>query len=116
MGSEMVPWSFGELSRVGRRFMVNPPIYAELCCRAESHVEIDALLEDFGLDYRELPRKALFLAAQAFLLYRKRGGGKSAPLPDFFIGAHAASLGIPLLTRDAARYRTYFPAVEVISP
>lgn len=95
---------------------INPIIYAELSCRAESPLELDTTLRGLGLDYLEIPRSALFQATQAFLLYRKRGGNKTSPLPDFFIGAHAAALGIPLLTRDVARYRTYFPSVELICP
>ena len=96
--------------------MVNPVIYSELCCRAESHTEVDTLLTELQIDYCELPRKALFLAGQAFVRYRKRGGTKSAPLPDFYIGAHAASLGISIVTREPSRYRTYFPETRLICP
>ena len=64
----------------------------------------------------EVPRPALFLAGKAYLQYRRRGGGKAQVLPDFFIGAHAAVEGWPLLTRDASRFRTYFPSLEVIAP
>ena len=64
----------------------------------------------------EIPRSALFLAGKAFARYRKRGGSKTQVLPDFFIGAHAAVLGWPLLTRDAGRYKTYFPTLEVLAP
>ena len=109
-------WSLSELSKPERRFMVNPVIYSELCCRAESHTEVDTLLTELQIDYCELPRKALFLAGQAFVRYRKRGGTKSAPLPDFYIGAHAASLGISIVTRYASRYRTYFPKIKLICP
>ena len=63
-----------------------------------------------------LPWEAGFLAGKAFLQYRRRGGVRSAPLPDFYIGAHAAIAGLPLLTRDARRYRTYFPTLELIAP
>jgi predicted nucleic acid-binding protein len=65
---------------------------------------------------REIPRPALFLAGKAFLQYRRRGGSKAQVLPDFFIGAHAAVQGWPLLTRDASRYQTYFPSLHVIAP
>ena len=68
------------------------------------------------LALREVPRPALFLAGRAYLQYRRRGGAKSQVLPDFFIGAHAAVEGWPLLTRDASRFRTYFPSLEVIAP
>jgi len=100
---------FGEL-------LINPIIYAELSCRASSVEVLDELLEPFELEYLELPKEALFQAAKAFLAYRKRGGTKSAPLPDFFIGTHAAVLGIPIITRDTTRYQTYFPEVTLISP
>ena len=109
-------WSLEELSRTGRRFIVNPLIYSELCCRTESYAETDALLKELGLDYCELPREALFLAAQAFVRYKQMGGRKSSPLPDFFIGAHAAVLGIPIITRDIGRYQSYFPSVPLICP
>ncbi len=68
------------------------------------------------LHYAELPREALYLAAKAFKTYRQRGGTKTSPLPDFFIGAHAQAAGFTLLTRDAARYQTYFPTVPLICP
>ena len=64
----------------------------------------------------EVPRPALYLAGRAYLQYRRRGGQKAGVLPDFFIGAHAAVQGWPLLTRDAARFRTYFPTVEIVAP
>ena len=68
------------------------------------------------LRYDELPRAALFLAGKAFADYRRRGGSRGSILPDFLIGAHAAVTGASLLTRDTARYRAYFPTVELISP
>ncbi|MEM7697891.1 MAG: type II toxin-antitoxin system VapC family toxin [Verrucomicrobiota bacterium] len=112
-------WEEWALARIAANYgdlVINPVIYAELSCRAESVEALDAILEPFELDYFEIPKQALFLAAQAFLKYRKRGGTKSSPLPDFFIGAHAAALEVPLLTRDVARYQTYFPEVELIAP
>jgi hypothetical protein len=81
-----------------------------------SHSLSDDALRLLGIRYEDVSKAALFLAAQAFLVYRQRGGGKTAPLPDFFIGAHAAALGIPIITRDVGRYRTYFPGVELICP
>ena len=68
------------------------------------------------LTLREIPRAALFLAGKATLQYRRRGGSKTQVLPDFFIGAHAAVEGWPLLTRDASRLRTYFPSLKVVAP
>ena len=69
-----------------------------------------------GLEVHEIPKAALFLAGKAFGQYRRRGGGKTQVLPDFFIGAHAAVNGWPLLTRDASRFRTYFPGMKVLAP
>jgi predicted nucleic acid-binding protein len=109
-------WSAGQLAAHDSRLHINPVIYAELSYRAKSVQEVESILAGFSLRYLELPREALFLAAQAFRLYRKRGGVKTAPLPDFFIGAHAQAAGIPLLTRDITRYQTYFPKVSLIAP
>ena len=114
--SEWAEWSLEMMSLHTGEMIINPIIYSELSCRAKSPLELDNILRGLGLEYLEIPRSALFQAAQAFLLYRKRGGNKSSPLPDFFIGAHAAALGIPILTRDVARYRTYFTSVELICP
>ena len=96
--------------------LINPLIYSELCSNASATDEVDGLLVALQLDLRELSREALFLASKAFLKYRRRGGIKTAPLPDFFIGAHAQALGIPILTRDAGRYTSYFPDVRLICP
>ena len=96
--------------------LVNPLIYTELCVGAGSVSEVDALLVQLKLEFRELSHGALFVAAQAFLKYRRQGGTKTTPLPDFFIGAHAQVMGIPILTRDQARYKTYFPNVALICP
>lgn len=110
-------WSDEQLTKhQSRGLLVNPVIYAELCAGADEFSEVDALLEGLKLEFRDLPREALFLAAKAFLQYRRRGGAKTSPLPDFFIGAHAESLAAPILTRDPVRYRTYFPNVRLITP
>jgi predicted nucleic acid-binding protein len=77
---------------------------------------LDRAVSTLALELREIPRPALFLAAKAFVQYRRRRGNKLQVLPDFFIGAHAAVEGWPLLTRDASRFRTYFPTLEVIAP
>jgi predicted nucleic acid-binding protein len=77
---------------------------------------LDRAVSTLALELREVPRPALFLAAKAFVQYRRRGGSKQQVLPGFFIGAHAAVEGWPLLTRDASRFRTYFPTLEVIAP
>ena len=115
--SQWAEWSATHMSCYARDgLLVNPMIYSELCVPEKSHEIIDAILEIFDLNYEELPRKALFLAAKAFLKYRKRGGTKTAPLPDFFIGAHAQAGGYSIMTRDKGRYTTYFPKVPLIMP
>ena len=96
--------------------LINPLIYTELCTDAASTADVDKLLAGLKLELRELSREALFLTAKAFLKYRRQGGTKTAPLPDFFIGAHAQVLGVPILTRDAGRYTSYFPSVQLICP
>lgn len=109
-------WSLEQLSRYFGQLVINPMIFAELCCRVSSTKELEATLAPFELTYEELSKEALFLSAKAFMSYRKLGGTKTSPLPDFFIGAHAAALGIPILTRDVVRYRTYFPEVKLVTP
>lgn len=109
-------WSQNQMNLYVRRLVINPIIYAELCYEAGRVEDVDAVLITLGLNFEELPRLAPFLASQAFKLYRQRSGTKTSPLPDFFIGAHAAALGIPILTRDVLRYRTYYPTVELICP
>jgi predicted nucleic acid-binding protein len=110
------PWALDQLLMYFGESIINPLIFAELGCRAASVKELEETLAPFELGYQEIPKPALFCASQAFIDYRKRGGTKTAPLPDFFIGAHAAVLGIPILTRDVGRYKTYFPEVSLISP
>ena len=109
-------WSDAQITRHAGQLCINPVIYSELCYRASSTGEVDRVVASLGFQYEELPRQALFLASKAFRAYRQRGGNKTAPLPDFFIGAHAEALGMPLLTRDKGRYQTYFPAVVLICP
>ena len=96
--------------------VINPIIYAEIAIGFNQTEEVEeALPEDF---FRRdpLPYSAAFLAGQSFLAYRRRGGGRRSPLPDFYIGAHAAVANLPLLTRDVNRYQTYFPSVQLITP
>lgn len=116
LDQEWTAWSENQMSQLAGRMIINPLIYAELAYTATSTEEVDLILITLGLGFQNLSRKTLFLASQAYQLYRSRGGTKSAPLPDFFIGAHAAALGVPILTRDTTRYRTYFPTVTLISP
>lgn len=108
-------WSMGALMACEAP-IVSPIIFAELCYLKSSHSAVEKVLDDLGIGYEELPKSALFLAAHAYKTYRSRGGSRTSPLPDFFIGGHAASEGIPIVTRDAAYYQTYFPTVELICP
>ena len=108
-------WSVDALSARESAF-VNPLVFAELCYVKPSPTEVETLLNRLEIGYCEVPKDALFLAAQAYKLYRRRGGAKTAPLPDFFIGAHAVALDVPIVTRDASRYQTYFPTAALITP
>lgn len=105
-----------EIAAIRDRLVINPVIYAELSIGYERVEEVDAVLASTGIIIAEIPRAALFFAGKAFRQYRGRGGMKTGVLPDFFIGAHAAVLGAPLMTRDTARYRTYFPSLQLIAP
>jgi predicted nucleic acid-binding protein len=96
--------------------VINPIIYAEISLSFSTLEELDDVVGTLALELREIPRPALFLAAKAYAQYRSRGGSKLQVLPDFFIGAHAAVEGWPLLTRDARRFRTYFPTLDVLAP
>jgi predicted nucleic acid-binding protein len=98
------------------RVVINPLIYAEVSAGYETIEELDELLP--ASDYRRepLPWVAGFAAGKAFLRYRRGGGSKRSPLPDFYIGAHAAVAGYRLLTRDVGRYRAYFPTIDIIAP
>jgi len=111
-------WSQAQLEAAAVRddLAINAVIYAELSISFRRIEEVDAMLDTTGLRLEPIPRPALFLAGKAFRQYRQAGGTKTGVLPDFFIGAHAAVAKAPLLTRDAARYRTYFPTAEVVGP
>lgn len=109
-------WSSAQLASHWGYLCINPIIYAELCYRATSPEDVNDTMQNMGLVYAELPRTCLFAASQAYRSYRQRGGVKTAPLPDFFIGAHAQEAGLALLTRDKARYETYFPQARLIAP
>jgi len=110
-------WSAEHLAEASDRGLVgiNPIIYAELAAGFTSIEELDGLLcEDF--ERLPLPWEAGFLAGQCFKRYRRQGGERRSPLPDFYIGAHAMVGGLTLLTRDASRYRAYFPRLVLVSP
>jgi len=96
--------------------VINAIVYAELSMAFARIEDLEKVLQLIGLREIAMPREALFLAGKAFLAYRRRQGSKTNVLPDFFIGAHAAVAGIPILTRDVRRYRAYFPTVEVLGP
>jgi predicted nucleic acid-binding protein len=100
----------------GGAAFVNQVVYAEVSVRFATVEKCDRALDIQGIERMPLPWPASFLAGRAYSEYRRRGGAKRSPLPDFFIGAHAAVEGLPLLTRDPARYRSYFPTVELITP
>lgn len=111
-------WSSSALAdaRDAGSLIINPIIYAELSVRFDAVEALDMALSALDVHRDELPYEAAFAAAGAFLAYRRRGGSRTSPLPDFYIGAHALNRRYRLLTRDAARYATYFPEVTVIAP
>lgn len=116
--SRWLAWSIDalEASAGAGRLLINEVIYAELAVRMLSEAELDRQIERLGVSFEPSPRRALFLAGQTFRRYRSAGGTRTGVLSDLFIGAHAQVLGCPVLTRDVRRYRTYFPAVDLISP
>jgi predicted nucleic acid-binding protein len=111
-------WSSKALARCadGSVLVINPIIYAEVSIRFTTIEELEDTLPKWMFERRDLPWEAAFLAGKCFLKYRRAGGRKTAPLPDFFIGAHAAVEKLDLLTRDTARYSTFFPTVRLIAP
>ncbi len=109
-------WSSKQLASHWGQLCINPIIYTELCCHAASPDDVNDTLEKMGLIYLDLPMQWLFAAGLAYRSYRQRGGAKTAPLPDFFIGAHAQQAGSLLLTRDSARHTTYFPPARLLCP
>lgn len=96
--------------------VINDVIYAELSVRFERIEALDAVLDEARISLDRIPREALFLAGKAFQQYRAAGGLRSGVLPDFFIGAHAAVIEAPLLSRDRRRFASYFPTVRLIAP
>lgn len=96
--------------------IINPIVYAEISVRFEQIEELENALPSGLIEFCPIPREAAFLAGKCFMQYRRQGGTRTSPLPDFFIGAHAAVENIPLITRDADRFRSYFPNVELIHP
>ena len=111
-------WSASMLEQAAHHgwLLINPIIYAEVCVGVARIEDVDDALPRAYYRRAELPWAAGFLAARAFVAYRRGGGVRRSPLPDFYIGAHAAIAGFDLLTRDAGRYRQYFPTVRLIAP
>jgi len=111
-------WSAAALAQAANAgpVYINPIIYAEVSIGVATIEEMEEVLPAASFPRLPIPLEAAFLAGKAFLRYRKRKGTKTTPLPDFFIGAHAAVAGLRLLTRDSRRYRTYFPSIEIIAP
>jgi predicted nucleic acid-binding protein len=111
-------WSEDTVRRLANAttLVINPLIYAEVSVRYETVEELETVVPTDLFRRDVLPYEAAALAGQCFRAYRTRGGVRRSPLPDFYIGAHAAVCGYRLLTRDARRYRSYFPTVELIAP
>jgi len=111
-------WSISQLRAQAQiyRLVINPVIYAELSLTFITVESLDDTLAILQIPVVEIPKPALFLASKAFVPYRRQGGTKSNVLADFFIGAHAAVSGYPVLTRDVRRYGSYFPTVKLVAP
>ena len=111
-------WSESKLEECGNSatLYINSIIYSEISIGFLSIEALETAVARAGFQFLEIPKEALFLAGKAYLQYQRRKGAKSAPLPDFFIGAQAAILQLDLLTRDVSRYRSCFPTVNLISP
>lgn len=115
---DWLPWSQAALvdALLAGAVAINQLVYAEVSIAYQHAAELDAVLTRLRIQRIDLPWEAAHLAGQAFLKYRRQGGTRTSPLPDFYIGAHAQTAALPLLTRDAKRYRTYFPKASLITP
>lgn len=111
-------WSSETLARYAEDhiLVINPIIYAEVSIGFDRIEDVEIVLSPAFFRREPLPWEAAFLAGKCFLAYRRSGGKRSSTLPNFFIGAHATIAGIPLLTRETSRYRTYFPKLKLIAP
>ena len=111
-------WSESKLEKFSSitKLYINPVVYSEVSIGFKRIEDLESALHRGGFQMLEIPKEALYLAGKAYLKYREKGGTGISPLPDFYIGAQAAILGMDLITRDASRYRTYFPTVKLISP
>ncbi|HPD60608.1 MAG TPA: type II toxin-antitoxin system VapC family toxin [Thermodesulfobacteriota bacterium] len=111
-------WSESKLEEYSEHasLYINSIIYSEISIGFKLIEDLESAISKVGFQLLEIPKEALFLAGKAYLKYKRRKGVKKTPLPDFFIGAQAAVLNLDLLTRDASRYRAYFPTVKLIAP
>ena len=111
-------WSLEKLDLLGQQapLVINPIILAEISPRFDRAADLDAALQNLPIKREALPWDAAYLAGQAFKIYRTAKGAKRSPMPDFYIGAHALVGNMRLLTRDAVRFQTYFPKLNIISP
>jgi len=116
--ADWAEWSLEQLDLLGQQapLVINPIILAEISPRFERAADLDAVLAQLPIKREALPWDAAFLAGQAFKIYRTAKGAKRSPMPDFYIGAHALVENMRLLTRDALRFRTYFPKLNIVSP
>jgi hypothetical protein len=116
--AQWADWSIRQLDTAALKgpLLINDVVYAELSVRFAAIETLEDVLDEVAISVAAMPRAALFLAGKVFQRYRAGGGTRTGVLPDFFIGAHAAVAGLPLLTRDARRYRTYFPNVGLMTP
>jgi len=117
-GGEWFEWSSTRLdaAALAGPIAINDVIFAELSVRHATLEALEDMVAEMGLQILAMSKPALFLAGKAFARYRRAGGMRTSMLPDFFIGAQASVLDVPLLTRDARRYRTYFPQLQVVAP
>ncbi len=111
-------WSIQQLDAASLRgdLVINDVIYAELSVRFATIETLEEVLDEARVSVAAIPRAAVFLAGKAFQRYRAAGGTRTGVLPDFFVGAHASVVGLALLTRDPQRYRSYFPAIDLMTP
>lgn len=117
-GSEWTEWSEKRLGIWSLRgpLLINAIVFAEFCAAYDHLAQVEETVQAMNLDLRTIPLEALFLGSKAHQMYRRRGGNKATVLPDLLIGAHAAVLHAPILTRDPRRFTTYFADLEVVSP
>jgi len=111
-------WSESKLDKYDQMgiLYINSIVYSEISIGFKRIEDLESAIVRAGFQMLEIPKEALFLAGKAYLKYKKRGGIKTTPLPDFFIGAQAAVQNLDLITRDVSTYQSYFPTVKLISP